>query len=328
MFTVKKFAFGIFGLILIALVLIYSEKLLSDSKQEPFEDSSQSILYEQPENEQSKEFVLFTMPKTGTHLMRPLLEYLTDKNSMSYWSPEVNCPKSYLYDKNMTSLFLLLPHVVQAYWLHQPIPTPSFISVLDNLRYTEDFLVTHAPYSLEMETILNERNSIVFFLIRDPRDWIISVIKHPPISGVDIYGGPKGDKYFESLDMNHKIHYVIQGTPWYYSTSEVFNKFLPWMKSPNCCALRFEALLGPQGGSYSEKDQIAELRKIANALQLDISDEMLLEAFQASFGKGTIFSKGKAGTWKDYFSQEHKDHFKELLGDVLIELGYENDDNW
>src|SRR5437870_3041151 len=65
-------------------------------------------------NSAPQEFVLFTMPKTGTHLLRPLLEKLTEKSSVSYWSQEIYLPKTYLYDKNMTDLFLMLPNVVQA----------------------------------------------------------------------------------------------------------------------------------------------------------------------------------------------------------------------
>lgn len=299
----------------------YQLSTKSDHKETPNIADSKSI-------EPVEEFVLFTMPKTGTHLMRPLLEYLTDKNSMSYWSKEICCPKTYLYDKNMTALLLLLPNVVQAYWLHQPIPSSSFIPLLDDLQYTDDFLVTHAPFSVEMENILKARNAVVFFLIRDPRDWLVSVIKHPPISGVDIYGSPIGDRHFVSLDLDQKIHYIIDGTPHYYSISEILDKFIAWRQSPICCTIRFEALLGPGGGPFSEQEQIAELRKIADALRLNVSDEVLLEAYNASFGKGTVFSKGKSGSWKDHFNEEHKAHFKEKMGDTLIELGYENDYNW
>lgn len=323
MSTTKKFVFGALCLLFLALLGMSAQAFLLEPQQETSVNISEKTPLKSPE-----EIVLFTMPKTGTHLLRPFLEHLTNRKSVSYWSQEIHCPKCYLYDKNMTDLFLLLPNVVQAYWLHQPIPSPSFISVLDDLQYTGDFLVTHAPFSSEMEAILKERNGVVFFLIRDPRDWIISVIKHPPFSGVDIYGGPIGDKDFLSLNMDDKIHSVIAGSPRYYSAFEVFDKFLPWMNSPICCTLRFEALLGPRGGSYSEKEQMLELRKIAQALHLEVSDKALLEAFNASFGKGVIFSKGKAGSWKEHFNEEHKDHFKEALGDILIELGYEKDYNW
>lgn len=128
--------------------------------------------------------------------------------------------------------------------------------------------------------------------------------------------------------MDQKIFKVLKGTENYNSAREVYNKFLPWKNSPLCCFLRFEALLGPRGGSYSEKEQLIELRKIANALHFDVSDDFLLEAFEASFGKGNIFSKGKAGTWRDYFNEAHKALFKQQLGDLVVELGYEKNDNW
>lgn len=307
----------------VCILLWYSVKgLLTKSKQEhPTEISN-------PRLEMPDELVLFTMPKTGTHLMRPLLEYFTDKFSVSYWNHEVDIPKNYLYDKNLTNLLLLLPNVVQAYWLHQPIPKDAFISVLDSLQENNDFLVTHAPFSAEMESTLEERNSIVFFLMRDPRDWVISVIRHPPMSGADLYGGPIGDKHFLSLNVNEKIDYIINGTTDYYSVGEVYDKFLGWRTSPVCCPLRFEALLGTLKGDYSEKEQLAELRKITDALQLDVSDEMLLEAFEESFGVGQVFTKGKASSWKDYFTDEHKAAFKERFGDMLIDLGYETDHHW
>lgn len=223
---------------------------------------------------------------------------------------------------------LALPDVVQPYWLHQPISKNCFVSLLSDGQTKADFLVSHAPYSVAMEQLLKQRNDIVFFLIRDPRDWIISVIRHPEISGVDIFGAPIGDKHFVSLDIDQKIDSILNGTATYYSAREILNKFLPWAKSPICCSIRFEALLGPRGGSCSEKEQLKELRKIAHALQLDVSDGALLEAFEACYGIGDFFFKGKAGAWKEYFKERHKARCKELLGDILIELGYEKDYNW
>lgn len=316
-FIIKKLGIALLVFLVLAILWFSRNEFLPKQKQESLSDIAKK----------SDEFVLFTMPKTGTHLMRPLLEHLTDKTSMSYWSKEVILPKTYLYDKNMTDLLLRLPNVVQAYWLHQPIPSDAFIPVLDDLYYDDEFFVTHAPFSKELENIMKERNTIVFFLIRDPRDWVISVIKHPPVSGVDIFGH-KGNQHFLSLDFNGKINQVITGTPKYYSALEIFDKFVPWMNSPVCCTLRFEALLGPRGGTYSQEQQIIELRKIAAALNMNVSDEKLLEAFDQSFGTGTVFSKGKAGAWKEYFNEEHKELFKDVLGDVLIELGYEKDYNW
>ncbi|MCX5884693.1 MAG: sulfotransferase domain-containing protein [Proteobacteria bacterium] len=38
--------------------------------------------------------------------------------------------------------------------------------------------------------------------------------------------------------------------------------------------------------------------------------------------------KGTIGDWKNYFSESHKKKFKEIAGNLMIELGYEKDMNW
>lgn len=311
----KKLSF-LFIILSLFGVLIYSVFLFLEKP------TTQTILKSSPE-----EIVLFTIPKTGTHFLRPFLEYLTDLNSVSYWSPEVECSKAYLYDKNLMKLLLSLPQMIPLYWLNQPISKDCLVSILNELQNQGDFLVTHAPYSIALENTLKERNGLVFFLIRDPRDWIISVIKHPPISGVDIFGQPIGDTSFVNLSFDDKISFILTGTSAYYSAFEILTKFLPWMNSPVCCTLRFEALLGPRGG-HTQQEQLIELRKITKALQLEVCDEILLTAFEDSFGTGGMFLKGKAGTWKNHFKPDHKIAFKNLLGGLLIELGYEKDNNW
>lgn len=322
--TLRKALLIVCCLFLLVILWVVSER---------FSGASTSVIASQQDeiaisDHRPDAFVLFTMPKTGTHLMRPLLEFFTGKDSVSYWSKEIDLPKDYLYNKEATDQLISISTNVQAYWLQQPVDTNSFMKVLDRLDANNDFLVTHAPYSKQMEELLKERNAITFFLIRDPRDWIVSVIKHPPISGVDIFGGPIGDRHFLSLNNDQKIRYILEGTPVYYSILETYHRFLGWKNSPVCCALRFEALLGPRGGSYSVSEQIAELRKIADALYIDVDDDILLEAFDESFGVGKVFSKAKTGSWKEYFNAENKELFKQRLGTLLIELGYEKDNNW
>jgi hypothetical protein len=42
----------------------------------------------------------------------------------------------------------------------------------------------------------------------------------------------------------------------------------------------------------------------------------------------SFYRKGIAGDWTNHFSQTDKDIFKELAGDMLVELGYEKDLDW
>ena len=44
--------------------------------------------------------------------------------------------------------------------------------------------------------------------------------------------------------------------------------------------------------------------------------------------RGRFLRKGVSGDWKNHFSDEDKAVFKEVAGDLLIELGYEQDMDW
>lgn len=45
-------------------------------------------------------------------------------------------------------------------------------------------------------------------------------------------------------------------------------------------------------------------------------------------GGTSTFRKGTIGNWYDQFSDEHKQAFKNVTGDLLIDLGYEPNNNW
>lgn len=42
----------------------------------------------------------------------------------------------------------------------------------------------------------------------------------------------------------------------------------------------------------------------------------------------SFFRKGVAGDWRNVFTEEDKDVFKEVAGDLLVDLGYEKDRDW
>jgi hypothetical protein len=86
--------------------------------------------------------------------------------------------------------------------------------------------------------------------------------------------------------------------------------------------------MGAHGGAAAHEDAMKEMRKIAAALQLEITDSELERIYLKSFGHGWSFFKGKVGAWKEYFQEIHKIAIKEEIGDLLIQLGYEEDLTW
>lgn len=269
----------------------------------------------------AQEFVSFTMPKTGTHLIDPLLERISGKKEV--WSGEF-FPKGYIRDEKVMNSLLAAPNVVPLHWLEVPVDIGFFNDVMDHLKAKGEFLVTHTGYSQQMEKIMKKRKCKVFFVIRDPRDLIVSIINHPNQPGLDIYVQP----WFRTAEVHKQINHIIIGTDWYNPLEAVYAKFLPWKDSPVGCALTYEKLIGPNGGACTKKEQLVELRKIVKALNVQMTNRELLDIFDESFGTGWTFKGGTVGKWKQYFNEENKALFKKHLGKLLIELGYEKDDNW
>lgn len=84
-----------------------------------------------------------------------------------------------------------------------------------------------------------------------------------------------------------------------------------------------------------------EVARLLAFLGADASDEVVEECVRsASFENlsggrergeedpSSFYRKGVAGDWKNVFTEEDRRIFKEAAGDLLVELGYEEDDDW
>ena len=45
-------------------------------------------------------------------------------------------------------------------------------------------------------------------------------------------------------------------------------------------------------------------------------------------GGGEAGKRWKVGGWKEFFTEEHKRLFKEVAGDLLVKLAYEENNSW
>lgn len=231
------------------------------------------------------DFVLFTKPKTGTHLLIPILTELTERSV--YWGKEFTHPVAHLNQ------------------------------VWENSKQRKAFLHLHAGHSAEIEDYLAQRDCINFFIKRDPRDQIVSLLNHYKY----IHFNEAAVKEIPSDD--ERLLHMIRGR----LRAETL-RFMGWLQSPICCVLDFSKLMGNLGGAATDADALEEMRKIAKALGMKLSDTYLQRLYKKHLGKGWSFFKGKVGSWRDYFKEEHKAAVKEEIGDLLIELGYEKDLNW
>jgi len=86
---------------------------------------------------------------------------------------------------------------------------------------------------------------------------------------------------------------------------------------------------------------LEETRRVLEFLSVDSSEETIWKCVDAtsfermSGGRSTgdedstsFYRKGVSGDWKGIFTKEDREVFKEEAGDLLIQLGYEKDNDW
>jgi hypothetical protein len=169
-------------------------------------------------------------------------------------------------------------------------------------------------------------------IIRDPRDIIIShyhyVTRQARIHQLRAY-------YNALPDDSARLMTSIQGIPECQWTGRVrlrdinhrFHAFSEWADH-GACVVKFEKLVGPMGGGTREA-QHEEIRKIGTHLGMQL-DAPTVEhiATNAFYRKSSTFRKGAIGDWANHMTPEHKAAFKEVAGQLLIDLGYEVDVDW
>lgn len=269
----------------------------------------------------AEDFVVFTQPHTGTHLLVQFLEKLTGKEGVwpaAYFNPSLPCSQETFYELASD------PEYLAFLWNKTPVQKTRFAYALADLNNKNRFLFLHSPYTPNMELFLKQLGYRIFTIERDPRDTAISALLHCRKfkSGL-IEGG-----WFHNLPFDDQLELIITGTDWTNSCRHLAEAFRGWQETENCCRVNFIHLLGPMGGFAAEDEQLQELRKIASFAGVEASDKELLDIFYQIWGTGYTFHKGSVGIWRSYFNEDHKLLFKEQMADILIELGYETDQGW
>ncbi len=200
--------------------------------------------------------------------------------------------------------------------------------ILTRLRNGK-YAMGHVPHSSNLSQLLSIMGIKTFLILRDPRDIVIShaffVSKNPYNTCYKLY---------KHLSTHERIMTSIVGISEdkdfgikILNIKERIESLFPWMHSNNNCTVFFEQLVGPQGlGSLDMQHQ--ELTKISSHLGFNYSHQEIENLASKIFGGTETFRKGEIGDWKNHMSNEHKDVCKEMIGQILIDLGYEKDFEW
>jgi len=190
-----------------------------------------------------------------------------------------------------------------------------------------------APLYIKRSDFVNMKKSPSYravFVARDPRDLVIS-------------------QYF-SLKYSHpltdpvinKKRELLNSIPVEEGILELINNFIGpsletlegWMnfKDEAVRIFLFEDLFGDRQ-LFIFKDLMEHCRinmseDILSSLLKKHSFKKITGRDQGDESQNNHYRKGVPGDWKNHFTAEHKNAFKDRFGSILINLGYETDSDW
>ncbi|MCF6409158.1 sulfotransferase domain-containing protein [Pseudalkalibacillus salsuginis] len=248
-------------------------------------------------------FLLNTIPKSGTHLVKQMLRGIPGMNHHP--------------DKGMFG--------------HIQYQTSIQLERIKDLTNNE-FVNGHLFYSTEWETFFKELSMKQIFVYRDPRDVIVSYAYFIPALKIH----PLYDTFKqEGFTHRDRIKFLIKGgqptdpkKAYQPDVLEWYKSFSTWIGKDNVHPVRFEDLIS------SDTSRLQATHRIVKFLWGDLSmpssrQEMVGKMIQnIDPGTSPTFRKGKIGGWKDEMDGELRSTFKKVAGPLLIELGYEKNLDW
>lgn len=245
------------------------------------------------ERESAYEFVAYTVPKSGSHLLDAAIRMLTGRFNFFYVNPV------------------------------RPLRTvEEGLNRITYLKSIGRYEMGHICYD-ETDARLREKlNCKILFVYRDPRDTTLSFVDWIDRGGD---GGPSGNAW-SAMSRDEKIMYVLKNVHGQ-GINAFFRSRVGWLNPSVSIPVKFEDLVGEKGGGTSE-DQLRQLREIADHIGLEASDDELKVVGDSIYGNSHTFNVGQICRWKKEFNEEHIQYAKGQIGDLLIYLGYEDDYEW
>jgi len=253
--------------------------------------------------------VLFanSFPKSGTHLLTQVLQ------AFSHIGPAVDSG---------------LPALVTFQGDSGRMRTQA--EILADLRrlLPGDIAYGHLHALPEVVDFLCQAGFVAYFILRDPRDVVVSHVFY-----VTEMEPRHVHHHYYALELHtfsERLRASIVGIP--DSATPLPNireRFLPymgWLERPQVLALRYEELLADRRNALSRIYDHALKRGFPARFDRERAVAILEAGLNPQ--RSPTFRSGRAGGWREHFSPEIRRLFKDTAGDLLVQLGYEQDDDW
>ncbi len=245
------------------------------------------------------------MPKSGSHLIIQVLQGLTGLGPfVNGGFPPVNRGED-----------------------NSKLPDKAILANIQRLR-PGDIAYGYIKAQEPFISALTAPGRASIFVYRDPRDMIVSHVFY----ATQMHKGHWMHRYYtETLNtMEQRINAAIQGVDEDGSElSDIRTKYLAymdWREQAQVLCMRFEDLILEREAALGRILDYLETRGFTPQVSRSDAVAVLAEAIKPK--KSGTYRKGQPGNWREHFTPANKALFKEQAGDLLIHLGYEQDNSW
>ena len=175
--------------------------------------------------------------------------------------------------------------------------------------------------------VLCQPGRVNYFIYRDPRDVLVSQV----FFATDMHEEHGMHAFYKSLpDFGERLKVAIMGIDQdglkMVSVKQRYEGVFEWLKQPQVMCIRFEDLIDKRDATLNA--MLDEVEKTGYKIPTPREKALGILAKAIQPKKSHTFRSGKTGGWREYFTDEHKVLFKDVAGDLLVRLGYEENNDW
>lgn len=219
---------------------------------------------------------------------------------------------------------------------YRPLYTELTTQAIFKTLEMKNGLRSSGKYDSGMENFFAANGIKLMSVYRDPRDALIS---HLFYMRSYFNKGLKRDFFvvcsdFDYLSFDEQLSALITGRNEMISYLDFYMDQIAWTFSPLTLGVKYEDLVGKQGGG-DDKKQSKAIKSIANHIGFKLTSKKLNHVVKNMYNKSPdqvqddkTFVRASIGNWKTFFKPEHTALFKEKTDDLVVKLGYEKDQNW
>jgi sulfotransferase 6B1 len=263
--------------------------------------------YRQLSMEGEPVFFANSFPKSGTHLFTQVLHGLTHLGA----AVDSGLPAVVMYKGESG----------------RQRETGEILEDLNRLK-PGDIAFGHLHALPAIIDILCREGVAPYFILRDPRDVVVSHVYYVTDMALD----HAHHRYYkeELHSFEERLTTSILGRPGleppFPDIRARFDPYLSWLDRPEVLTLHFEEFVADCEAAIGRVLDHALARGFSIHKERETAIEILAAGINPK--SSPTYRRGKVGEWQEKFTPGHKQLFKQVSGDLLVRLGYEQDGDW